>query len=117
MKIAVAAGAAAAERIAAAKRIAAPLLAIGARIKAARIAIGVNLAGIEFGALVLVAQHVIGRGQFLETLLGFLVAGMGVGMVLLGQAAEGLFDLGLRGALGHAQSLVGIAHSVSCRRI
>ncbi len=102
-------------RGAAAKRIAAEpaLLAIGARIEAARIAGSVNLAGVEFGALDLVAHHVIGGGQFLETLLGLLVAGMGVGMMFLGQGAEGLFDFGLGGGLGHAQCLVGIVHSVS----
>ncbi len=87
----------------------------GTGIKAARIAAFVDLAGIEFGALVLVAQNVIGAGDFLETLLGLGVARMGVRMVFLGQVAEGLLDFGFAGALGHAQDLIGIAHSNSNR--
>ena len=53
-------------------------------------------AGIELGALVLVAQDVIGGGNFLELLLRAGIAGMLVGMMLLGQVAEGLLDVGFR---------------------
>ena len=98
-------------RAAEAERIGAK--AAGAWIEAARIAVGVDLAGIEFGALVLVAQNVIGGGDFLEPLLGRFIAGMGVGMVLFGKVAERLLDLRLAGGLGNSQDLVRIAHDVS----
>src|SRR6185437_12180248 len=100
---------------AAAERIAAKtaLLRIGTRIEAARVALGVDFAGVEFGALVLVADHVIGRGDFLEALLGFFIAGMGVGMVLLGERAEGLLDFGFAGGLGDAKCFIRIVHSNS----
>ncbi len=80
-------------------------------IEAARIAVGIDVAGVEFGALVLVAEHVIGGGNFLEALLGLGVARMGVGMMLLGEVAEGLFDFGFAGGLGHAQDFIGIVHT------
>ena len=79
-------------------------------IEAAGIAAGVDLAGIEFGALVLVADNVIGGRRFPGSASSRLIAGMGVGMMLLGQAAERLLDFGLAGGLGHAQDLIRIAH-------
>jgi len=85
----------------------------GAGIKAAWIAVGANLAGIEFGALVLVAQHIISGGNFLKPLLGGFIPRMGIGVVLLGQAAERLLDLRFTGGFGNTQDLIRIAHEFS----
>ena len=50
------------------------------------------------GALLRVLQHVIGFVDFLEFVLGRLVAGIGIGMILLGELAEGALQLLLVGA-------------------
>ena len=42
---------------------------------------------------------------------------MGIGMMLLGERAEGLLDLGLAGGLGYAQNFVGITHCLSVREL
>ena len=65
--------------------------AVGARPR------GVDLAAIEAGALFRIAQETIGRRNILELPLGALVAGIEVGMQLLGQAAIGLLDI-IRGS-------------------
>src|SRR5262249_20905581 len=80
------------------------------RIEAARIAGLVDLAGVVAGALLIDADDLLGGVDLLEALLGFLVALGGVGMMLLGERAEGLLDLGLAGALRNAQDLIRIAH-------
>ena len=54
-------------------------------------------------ALLGVAEHVVGRGDLLEALLGLLVAGVGVGVELLGQLPVGARDLLLGRALRHAE--------------
>src|SRR6185436_17270334 len=71
-----------------------------ARIEAARIAVGADRARVELGALFLVAQNVIGAGNFLETLLCRRVARMLVGMMFLGQRPERFLDVGLARRLG-----------------
>ena len=48
------------------------------------------------GALVRVGEHLVGLVDLLEFGLGFLVAGVQVGVVLLGQLAVGLFDFIIR---------------------
>lgn len=58
------------------------------------------------GFFVGVGKHLIGLVDFLEPGLGLLVAGMEVRMVLLGQLAVRLFDLGLRSSPGDAQDLI-----------
>src|SRR4029453_11549414 len=57
-------------------------------------------------ALLLVAEHVVGRRDLFESILRVLVPGVGVGVVLLGQLAVGLLDLGRGGVLRHAEDLV-----------
>ena len=57
-------------------------------------------------ALVLITQHVVGRGDLLEAGLRVGVAGIGVGMELLGELAVGLLDLSGGGVLGHAEDAV-----------
>src|SRR5205823_1862052 len=54
-------------------------------------------------ALLGIAQDVVGFGDLLEFLFGFLVAGIDVRMVLARQLAEGLAELIRRGALFYAQ--------------
>ena len=55
--------------------------------------VGVDLAAVELLALLLVAEDVEGGADALEPLLGGLVAGVLVGMELLGELAERLADL------------------------
>ena len=89
--------------------------ALGARIKALGVALVVDLAGIEFGALFLIAKDVIGAADFLKALFGALVTALGIGVVLLGQRTKRLLDLGFTGVLGNAKDVIGIAHRFSAR--
>jgi len=72
-------------------------------------AVGVHLAAVELLALVLVADDVERRRDALELLLGGVVAGIRVGMVLLGQLSEGLADVIRRGRPGHTEFKIRIA--------
>ena len=58
------------------------------------------------GALLFIAEDLVGLVYLLELLLGFLVAGVQVGVVFFRLFAVGAFDLILRSALGNAQHLV-----------
>src|SRR5690606_13870612 len=70
----------------------------------------VDLAPVELGTLLFVREQLIGGRRLLEPLLGFLVAGMQIGVRRLGQRAIGAADL-IRGRVsGDAKHLVGIAH-------
>src|SRR5215831_19625535 len=85
-------------------------------IEAARrhfLAGGVDLAGIVATALVGIGQDLVGLRDLLEFRLGRLVSGVEVGMVLLGELAEGLADVLLRSGLRHAQHSVGIGHNLA----
>src|SRR5690606_28313498 len=95
-------------------RAAAPPAGEAAKLLAA---VRVDLAAIEFPALLLVPEDVERPGHPLETFLGFRIAGIAVRVQLLGQLAEGLADLVLAGVSGDAKFLVGIARhsSVSLR--
>ena len=79
-------------------------------LETARLAVGVDLAAVEGAALLLVAQNFVGRIDLGEFRLRLGVVGVLVGMVLLGELAERLFHIRLRGVLGDAENLVGIAH-------
>ena len=57
-------------------------------------------------ALGRVFQHFVGFGQFLELLLGSLVAGIGIGMVLLGELAKRALELGFGRATLKPENLV-----------
>jgi hypothetical protein len=73
-----------------------------------RVALGVDLAAVELGALVLVAEQVVGarrRREFLGRLRIVLVA---IGMQLLGELAIGLLDLGLARAAGYTECRIGV---------
>ena len=67
---------------------------------------------VVIGALSLVAQHGVGERDFLEFLLGGMIARIAIGMVLQGQLPVRGLDLGRWCLAIHAQDLVGIA----CRR-
>jgi len=84
--IARAATGATAERVTAAMRT---------RIEAARIAGFVDLAGVELRTLVLVTDNVVGAADLLELFLCGVITRVLVGMILFGERAEGLFDVGL----------------------
>src|SRR5262249_9140595 len=71
---------------------------------------GIDLAGVEAPALLGVGQDLVGLGDFLELGLGCLVARIEVRMMLLGELAEGLADLLVRGGPAHPQDGIGIAH-------
>ena len=64
---------------------------------------------VVLGALLRVAQHVVGLGGLLEELLGLLVSGILVGMVLDGHLLVGALDLVLGSVLGNSQHLVVVA--------
>jgi hypothetical protein len=70
---------------------------------------GVDLAAVEAGALLGVAQQVVGRRHLLELLLCLGIAGIEVGMQLLGEAAVSLLNLLLRGVALDSQNLVRIS--------
>jgi hypothetical protein len=61
---------------------------------------------IVLGALVGIAEDLVGLVDLLEFFLGFLVAGVIVRVILQGQLAVRLFDLLGAGALGDAQHLI-----------
>ncbi len=74
------------------------------------------------GALLRIAEHLIGLAAFLESLLGFLVAGIAVGMMLEGQLAVSRFQLLVGGRAGNPEDFVvvgfdhvfGSAHASFC---
>ena len=76
---------------------------------------------VVLGALLGIAQHLVGLGGFLEALLGGLVAGIAVGVVLQRDLAVGLLDLVGAGAAADAQDFVVVAlsppHRISAARI
>lgn len=71
---------------------------------------GVDLAPIEAGALLRIGQQGIGRGDRLETLFGFLLARIEVGVMQLGELAIARPDLRLRRGSRYAQQFIGIIH-------
>ena len=77
-----------------------------------RLAVGVDLAAVEGGALLVVAEQIVGLGRLVEALLGARILGL-VGVVGLGQLAVGLFDVVDACRLGQAQYLIWIAHMES----
>ena len=82
----------------------------------AGLALGVDLAAVEFCALVLVAQNLVGGVDLGELRLRLLVAGVLVRMVLLGELSVGALDLRLAGGAADTQHVIGIAHSHLIRR-
>ena len=67
------------------------------------------------GPLLGVLQRVVGLVDFLELALGFVVAGIAVGMELHRELAVGPFDRRLVGSLGDPEHFVEIAFSQSGR--
>ena len=59
--------------------------------------------------LLRVLQDIIGFVDFLELVLGRLVARIGIGMKLLGELAKGALQLALIGAFVNAQDLIIVA--------
>jgi hypothetical protein len=76
----------------------------------AGLAFGVDLAPIELGALLLVAQNFVGRIDLRKLGLRLRVAAMAVGMVLLGELAIGALDLSLARGAAESQNIIGVAH-------
>ena len=58
------------------------------------------------GALLRIPQGLVGLVQLLELVLGILVAGVAVGMAVLGEPAEGRLDILLARPPGKPQYLV-----------
>jgi hypothetical protein len=71
-------------------------------------AVGIDLATIELRLLGGVSQDVEGRADLLETLFSGRIAGIGVGVELLGELAERLANLVGARTARHAQHLIGI---------
>ncbi len=83
-----------------------------AQIHTARAVIGIDARVAELivpGALLRIAQDLVGLPNLFELFLGLFVAGVQVGVVFFRQLAVGAFDLVLRGRLGNAKHLVVIA--------
>ena len=79
-------------------------------LEAARLAVGADLAAIELAALFRVADDLVGRIDLGELLLRLGIVLVLVGMVFLGEFAEGLLDLVRARALGNTQYVVRISH-------
>src|SRR5262249_1205394 len=79
--------------------------------EAAGISVLVDLAGVEFLALLGIRQQVVGRGRFLELLLDLLVARVDVRMQAFRQLAIRLLDLVRRRTGRDAERLVGVGHA------
>ena len=67
-------------------------------LRRTRLPLGVDLAAIEGPALFLIAEDLVGRANLGETLLGPRLLAL-VGVVFLGELAEGGLDLGRAGRL------------------
>jgi hypothetical protein len=79
------------------------------------VAVGVDLAAVETGALVLVAQQVIGLGDVGETLRRLRIVLVAIGVQFLGKLAVGGLDVLLARVAGNAQGGIGIGHGVLAR--
>ena len=80
-------------------------------IEATRVAVGADGAPVILSPLFLVAQYVIGAGNFLEALLRRRIARMLVGMMLLGQRPKRFLDFSFARRLGDAEHFIGIFHA------
>src|SRR5690606_23604246 len=80
--------------------------------RGARRAVGADLAPVEPGALVGIAQNRIGRRDFLETLRRLRVIRVPVGVQVFCQFAIGFLDLGIAAAARHPKHAV----RISCHR-
>src|SRR6202044_2504109 len=78
-------------------------------LRRARFAFRVDFAAIEGFALLVVAQNLIGRADFRETLFRFRLLAL-VGMVFLGEFPKGGFDFRLARRLGYAKNVIWITH-------
>src|SRR5690606_14102120 len=75
-----------------------------------RLAVGADFPSIELGALLLVADDLVGGVDLGETVLRLRIGLVRVGMQLLGELAEGRLDFGLARLPLDAMDFVGIAH-------
>ena len=75
----------------------------------------VDLAEIEAPPLLGVAENVVSGGDLLEFLFGRLVAGIEVGVQLLGEVAVSLGDVLRLGGPGHAENGIEIVCHLCCR--
>src|ERR1700680_1950021 len=87
-----------------------------ALIEAFGLAGGIDFASVELRAFFLIADHLIGSADLLEFFHRLGIVGVGIRMMLLGQGAEGLFDLSLARLARNAQHLIWITHSCSLRQ-
>src|SRR6185503_19299507 len=87
--------------------------AAGAGIEPLWLAHFIDFAAIELGALFLVADDFVGLADLLEAFHRLGIVGVGVRMMLLGERAESLLDLGFAGLLRHAKDFIWIARHIS----
>ncbi len=74
---------------------------------------GVDFAAVVAGPLLRIVQEVVGGGDLLEALFGRAVAGVEIGVQLLGELAVGLLDVALRSGLFDAENAVGIVRHLT----
>src|SRR3712207_237741 len=79
----------------------------------ARLALAVDLAAVELGALGRVAQNLVGGVDLGELVLRLGVVLVAVGVIGLGELTVGLLDLRFRGGAGDAEDVIRIAHHPS----
>ena len=81
-----------------------PIAAAGCRFRLRRIdLVGVEAELVVDFPLLLVAQNIVGFGDFLELLFGLLVAGIYIGVIFARKLAKGLADLIRRGRLLYSE--------------
>ena len=76
----------------------------------ARLALGVDFAAVELGALLLVAENLISGVGFGKPVLGLGIIRMLVGMMQFGELAKRFFHIRVGSVLGDAENLIRIAH-------
>ena len=76
----------------------------------ARLALGIDLAGVIGAALLLLAEDLVGRIELGKALGGLGIVLVGIRMQLLGEAPEGALDRRCIGILPNPQHLIGVAH-------
>ena len=78
-------------------------------LRRARLAFGVDFAAVVGGALLGVAENLVGGPDFREPILRPRLLAL-VGMVFLGELAIGRFDFAGAGRFGQPKNFIGVAH-------
>ena len=72
---------------------------------------------VVLGPFLRIGKHLVGFGQFLETVLCNLIAGILVGMILDSESSVGLLDLGFGSVAVNLEDFVIIAFFTVCQNM